>query len=106
MWRATKPRLDAFRQALLDDERGVVKVLEDPGFIAAFGPVESHEMLKRVPPGYPPDHPRADLFRFKDIVFGRRLSDDEVYSPDLPRILADAYAKARPVFSFLSTLDD
>ena len=28
--------------------------------------------LKRVPPGYPPDHPMADLFRYKDIVFGRR----------------------------------
>jgi len=38
-------------------------------------------------------------------VFGRRLSDDEVYSPDLPRILAEAYATATPVFRFLSTLD-
>ena len=61
-------------------------------FIAEFGPVESHETLKRVPPGYPPDHPMADLFRYKDIVFGRRLSDDEVYSPELPDILATAYA--------------
>jgi hypothetical protein len=46
------------------------------------------------------------MFRYKDIVFGRRLSDDEVYSPALPDILADAYAKATPVFRFLSTLDD
>jgi uncharacterized protein (TIGR02453 family) len=105
MWQATKPRLDAFRQALIDDERRVRTALEDPAFIAEFGPVESHETLKRVPPGYPPDHPSADLFRYKDIVFGRRLSDDEVYSPDLPAILADAYANATPVFRFLSTLD-
>ena len=105
MWRATKPRLDAFRRALLDDEARVRDALEDPAFIAEFGPVSSHDMLKRVPPGYPPDHPQADMFRFKDIVFGRRLSDDEVYSPDLPRILADAYARATPVFRFLATLD-
>jgi hypothetical protein len=45
------------------------------------------------------------MFRYKDIVFGRRLSDDEVYSPHLPDILAGAYAKATPVFRFLSTLD-
>ena len=30
--------------------------------------------LKRVPPGLPADHPMADLFRYKDVVFGRRLS--------------------------------
>jgi uncharacterized protein (TIGR02453 family) len=105
MWHASKPRLDAFRQAVVDDERRVRGALEDPAFLAEFGPVESHETLKRVPPGFPPDHPMADLLRYKDIVFGRRLSDDEVYSPDLPDILAGAYATATPVFRFLSRLD-
>jgi uncharacterized protein (DUF2461 family) len=106
MWHADKPLLDAFRQTILDDERRVRAALEDPAFIAEFGPVESHDALKRVPPGYPADHPMADLFRYKDIVFGRRLSDDEVYSPDLPQILARAYATATPVFRFLSSLPD
>jgi uncharacterized protein (TIGR02453 family) len=105
MWQATKPRLDAFRDAIVTDEPRVRTALEDPAFLAEFGPVESHDSLKRVPPGYPQDHAMADMFRFKDLVFGRRLSDDEVYSPDLPRILAAAYAKATPVFSFLASLD-
>jgi uncharacterized protein (TIGR02453 family) len=104
MWHASKPVLDAFRQTIVDDQERVRRALEDPGFIAEFGPVNSHETLKRVPPGYPPDHPMADLFRYKDVVFGRRLSDDEIYSADLPAILADAYAKATPVFTFLSSL--
>lgn len=105
MWHASKPLLDAFRQSILDDEQRVRDALEDPAFIAEFGPVESHETLKRVPPGFPPDHPMADMLRYKDIVFGRRLSDDEVYSPDLPDILARAYSTATPVFRFLSNLD-
>ena len=46
----------------------------------------------------------ADYFRWKDIVFGRRLADDEVLSPKLPDTLADGYAAAMPVFRFLSTL--
>ncbi len=104
MWRAAKPVLDAFRQAIVDDEPRVRAALEDPAFLAEFGPVESHETLKRVPPGFPPDHPLADLFRYKDVVFGRRLSDDEVYSPDLPDDLAAAYERATPVFRFLSSL--
>ena len=105
MWHPSKPLLDAFRSAILDDERRVRTALEDPGFLAEFGPVRSHETLKRVPPGFPPDHPMADLARYKNLTFGRRLSDDEVYSPDLPDILAQAYAKATPVFRFLSNLD-
>jgi uncharacterized protein (DUF2461 family) len=106
MWQATKPRLDAFRQRLLDDQRSVHDALEDPAFLAAWGPVNSHESLKRVPPGFPADHPMAEQARWKDIVFGRRLSDDEVYSADLPEMLAKAYAAATPVFRFLSGLDD
>jgi uncharacterized protein (TIGR02453 family) len=105
MWHPSKPLLDAFRSAILDDEGRVRGALEDPAFIAEFGPVRSHESLKRVPPGFPPDHPMAEMARYKDIVFGRRLSDDEVYSPDLPDILARAYATATPVFRFLSNLD-
>jgi uncharacterized protein (TIGR02453 family) len=106
LWRAEKPRLDAFRRAIVEDPDRVRAVLEEPGFVAAFGAVESHETFKRVPPGWPLDHPMADLFRFKDIVFGRRLTDDEARSPDLPDILAESYAAAMPVFRFLATLRD
>ena len=46
----------------------------------------------------------ADMFRWKDVVFGRRLSDDEVCSPDLPDLLVDGWTAALPVFRFLATL--
>ena len=84
---------------------------------AVSGPVG--EFLQHLPTGkvrliatsgekrsrFAPDVPTYAEQGFKDIVFGRRLSDDEVYSPALPDILADAYRKATPVFRFLSTLD-
>ncbi len=104
MWMAERPRLEAFRRAIVDDPQRVDAALEDPAFVAWFGGAQSHESLKRVPPGYPADHPQADRLRWKDIVFGRRLSDDEVCSPDLPALLADGYRTAVPVFRFLATL--
>jgi len=104
LWMATKDRLDAFRRAIVDDPDRVRAALEEPRFRAVFGPVSSHETLKRVPPGFPADHPMADLFRYKDIVFGRPLGDDEVRSASLPDIIADDYAAAMPVFRFLATL--
>ena len=104
MWMAEKQTLDAFRKHIVDDPDRVKAALEEPGFVKAFGNVRTHDELKRVPPGLPADHPMADYFRWKDIVFGRRLADDEVLSPKLPDTLADGYAAALPVFRFLSTL--
>ena len=104
MWMPEKPRLDAFRAAVRDKPERVRAALEEPGFVAAFNGAHTHEQLKRVPAGYPADHPLADMFRWKDVIFGRRLSDREVLSPDLPDTLADGFAAALPVFRFLATL--
>ncbi|MDP8904712.1 MAG: DUF2461 domain-containing protein [Chloroflexota bacterium] len=106
MWMPARPRLEAFRRAVRDEPERVRTALEDPAFVAAFGGAHTHEMLKRVPVGYPIDHPLAELFRWKDVIFGRRLSDSEVLSPTLPDVLADGYASAVPVFRFLATLSD
>ncbi len=104
MWMPEKARLDAFRRAVVDEPDRVRAALEEPGFVAAFGAVSAHEHLKRVPTGFPADHPKADLLRYKHVVFGRHLSDDEVMSPSLPDTLADAYAAGMPVFTFLDTI--
>ena len=97
MWMAEKPRLDAFRRAIVEDARARPgRPSRSPAFVAWFGGVQTHESLKRVPPGYPADHPMADMFRWKDVVFGRRLSDDEVCSPDLPDLLADGVRDGAP----------
>jgi uncharacterized protein (TIGR02453 family) len=104
MWRAEKPRLDALRRALVDRPDSVRAAIEEPGFVAWFGGVETHESFKRIPPGYPQDHPLAHMFRWKDVVFGRQLSDAEVCSPELPDLLVDGWAAAMPVFRFLATL--
>ena len=78
-------------------------VIDAPAFPAAFGELEG-ERLKRVPPGYPADHPDAELLKLKDIVFGRDLSDDEILSPALPDTLADAFEAALPAFRLLAGL--
>ena len=104
MWMAEKPRLDALRRAIVETPDRVREAIEDPAFVAWFGGVQTHESLKRIPAGYPQDHPMAEMFRWKDVVFGRRLSDAEVCSPGLPDLLADGYATALPVFRFLATL--
>jgi uncharacterized protein (TIGR02453 family) len=104
MYMPDRNRLDAFRRAIVDDPDAVRSAIEDPAFVATFGGVNSHESLKRVPPGYPADHPLADLLRAKDVTFGRELSNDEFLSPSLAETLAHAFASAVPVLRFLARL--
>ena len=104
MWQMERPTIDAFRALVRDDPERVHAAVEEPAFVAWWGNVRPHEELKRFPPGYPQDHPLARMFLWKDVVFGRRMSDEEVLSPDLPDRLAEGYATAVPVFRFLASL--
>ena len=101
MWHPEPARLAAWR-AVVDRGDGL-EALDDPGFVETFGEIHG-DSLTRVPQGYPKDHPRAELLKLKDMTFGRRLSDDEALSADLPDILADDFAKAVPVFRLLGSL--
>ena len=104
MWMMERTSIEAFRDSVRDHPDRVRAALEEPAFTAAWGEARPHDELKRFPPGYPQDHPLAHMFRWKDVVFGRRLSDEEVLSPDLPDRLAMGYAAATPVFRFLAGL--
>jgi len=104
MWHPEKARLDAFRHAVDREPERALAALEDPRFRARFEPVHG-DALKRMPLGYAPDHPHADLLRLKDVTFGRELAQADVLSPDLPRILAGDFAAALPVMEFLAGLE-
>ena len=103
MWHPETGRLAAFRRAVDAEPDRAMAALEDERFLARFEPVHG-DSLKRVPPGYASDHPRAELLRLKDVTFGRQLAEEEVYSPELPAILAADFAAAVPVMEFLAAL--
>ena len=104
MYMPDKQRLEAWRRAVVDRPDEVHEAIDDPGFRAAFGTITGHDPLKRVPPGFPADHPDAELLKQRDAVFGRRLSDEEVLSPELPDLVTDAFVAALPVFRLLASL--
>jgi uncharacterized protein (TIGR02453 family) len=103
MWHPPTSKLTSFRQKVADDPAAVRKVLDDPGFKDRFGGI-SGDKLKRVPPGYPADHPEAELLKHKDVTFGERLADADVMSPTLPDIVAESLGAAVPVMRFLARL--
>ncbi len=103
MWHPPTAKLVSFRKAVVDDPSGVRRLLEEPEFVSQFGAL-SGDKLKRVPPGFPPDHPEAELLKHKDFTFGRRLADRDVMSPGLPEVIAESFEVALPVVRFLARL--
>ena len=105
MWHPEPSWLGAFRQRIVDDYDGFRSIVEAPSFADTFGTVsDDGESLKRVPTGFPADHPAADLLRKKNVTFGRRLSDDEAMSPELPVVIADAFEAGTPLMRYLASL--
>lgn len=103
IWHPARPYLDAWRSAVANDPKRIRTLVDAPAFRTAFGALDG-DRLKRMPPGYPADHPQAELLTLKDVLFGRSLTDDEVLSPDLPDLLADAFATASPFLRYLASL--
>ncbi len=83
MWHPETAKLVAFRRAVADDPAGVRRLIDEPRFVATFGHL-SGEALKRIPTGFPTDHPEAELLKLKDVTFGHRLSDADAGSAGLP----------------------
>jgi uncharacterized protein (TIGR02453 family) len=103
VWHPDPAWLRGFRAGVVRDYAAFQAVAGDPGFVEAFGAVgDDGESLRRVPAGYPADHPAADVLRKKNVTFGRRLSDAEALSPTLPALLADAFAVGTPLLRYLA----
>jgi uncharacterized protein (TIGR02453 family) len=71
MYAMSPAELQKYRQAVADDDSGaeLERVIAE---VTRTGiSVHGHEVLKTVPRGYPADHPRADLLRWKGVVAWR-----------------------------------
>jgi uncharacterized protein (TIGR02453 family) len=74
MWHPEPARLAAFRRAVDQEPERTLAALNEAKFLKRFGPVHGDdETLKRVPQGYPADHPHAELLKLKNVTFGREL---------------------------------
>jgi uncharacterized protein (TIGR02453 family) len=104
-WHPEKPWLDAFRRRVADEPSELRRLLDAKPFRDTFGGLSRDgHALQRIPSGFPPDHPEAEILKLKDIVFGRRLSDAEAQSADLPATIATIFEAGVPVGRYLASI--
>jgi hypothetical protein len=96
------PQRETFRAAVADDSSGSALVAT----VEALRTQEydiTGDMMKRVPRGYPADHPRAVLLRHRTLAAGRHLGCDAwLHTPEVvDRVLA-VFEDLRPLMMWLA----
>jgi uncharacterized protein (TIGR02453 family) len=71
MWHMAKDQLERYRAAVSEDASGGKLARVVAKTRAAGLEVMGHEVLKSAPRGYPKDHPRIELLRYKGLVAWR-----------------------------------
>jgi uncharacterized protein (DUF2461 family) len=98
-------QLKRFRAAVVDAKRGseLAKLLATLGR-AGFS-VDSHEQTQRVPRGFDPDHPRADLLRRKGLIVAfPGLDRTLLTSPKLVEWVVTQAKKPVPLVEWLAAV--
>jgi uncharacterized protein (TIGR02453 family) len=97
-----RSRLGAYRNAVADSRKGralagILESFENDSILTLGG-----ETYKRVPSGYNPDHPRADLLRNKGLfVYVDKVPRKELLSPGFVDICYDWCRKMSPLYNWL-----
>ena len=97
-WYAGPDQIALFRAAAAAEHSG--RMLENlVSSLAADGHQIGGDVMKRIPRGYPADHPRADLLRHRSLSAARELE------PDAVRDVAPVYRvceRLRPLLGWLA----
>jgi uncharacterized protein (TIGR02453 family) len=95
------PHLKRIRAKIDRDYKTLSKAIGAKSFSTVYPKGLTGESLKRIPAGYPEDHPAAELLKMKSFLFGADLSENDLLSEDLPEVLGKAFLAALPVVQFL-----
>jgi hypothetical protein len=98
----SKPQLMAYREAVANEPSGqeLVRLLRTLGEAGDYHLAGEH--YKRVPAGYAPDHPRADLLRYAGLyAYPAALAGQYLSSPELVAACMDHFKTMAPVYDWL-----
>ena len=106
MFHFAKPMLEAYRQAVLDEDLGETLIaMADVVEAAGYQLSESH--YKTVPRGYDKDHPRVAWLRFNNLHAGTHDIDwATVSSPKLIDVCFEHFRKLVPILHWLAAVQE
>lgn len=100
-WAPNKDDLLRIREEIATDASQIRAILADPTFVSTFETLGG-EQLKTAPKGFDKEHADIDLLRYKQFIFGRNFSDEEVLKPNFLEVANETFKAMRPFFDFMS----
>ena len=89
------------REQIAAEHRRLARIVGSAAFRRTFGALEG-EQLKRVPRGFPPDHPAGPYLKFKQFLAGCERPAEFATSPAFYRTLVGAFKTLAPLVEFLN----
>ena len=102
LWAPEPAVLKKFRLDMEDGPRAFLKIIEAPEF-RKYLHLHEGEKLRRVPKGFPEDHPAAELLKLKQVTAWRMFNDAEV---TVPSFAAEVVATVKALDPFLRYLEE
>jgi uncharacterized protein (TIGR02453 family) len=100
LWMPPRPQLDKLRDAIAENHRSFGTMVR--GLKKYGGLSEEHGMLKRMPRGFPEDHPAGQWLRHQSFTTGRALKDSQITDARLARTLAREFEGMLPLVRWLN----
>lgn len=95
------PELQALREHLAANHARFRALVESPAFKRSAGPVTG-DSLRRVPRGFPPDHPAAEYLKLRQFLFGRHYPAAFAADKTFYREVVTLFERMAPAVTFLN----
>jgi uncharacterized protein (TIGR02453 family) len=100
IWMPPRAQLNRIRDAIAEKPAPFDRMAR--AIPKRFGGIEEYSVLKRMPRGYPEDHPAAEWLRYQSFTSGRTLADTDVTTKRLPALLAREYEALLPLVRWVN----
>ncbi len=102
MWMPPREALLNIRSHIAEDPQSFERCVASKAVVKRFGGLDEDAVLKRVPRGFPPDHPAARWLKFQSFTLGRAMTDKQAVSPGLADELAKDFREMVPLVRWIN----
>ena len=102
-WGPSAADIKHIRQQISADPNGLRSILNQKPIKDTFGGLVGSQ-LKTVPRGFDIDDPAIDLLRYKQLIFTKYFSDQEVLADDFHKEVVKTFGRMRPFLDYMSDI--
>lgn len=95
------PWLSAIREKISESPDDFINIINSKKFKKYFGKIEG-EKLKKMPKGYPADHPQIELLKYKSYLIMNEVPDKMVLSDDYFDYVIEVFHAMKPFNDYLN----